>query len=187
MRVTLFEIGDFAVRSYGVIVALAILLALGVAYFLTKNTIYQSHLFDSFIFVLIAGMIGARIWHVFFFQWEILLRTSYRNLYHLERRDLHHGGHCRWCSRVGDLHTTQKDLFLGICGSPCSCGCFRPGDRPDCLFSERGCLWFPNRFRIRYRLSERYSRPCYLEPAVHAMYRRHLFTECTYFQFIMET
>lgn len=70
MRVTLFEIGNFAVGSYGVIVALAVLLALGVAYYLTKNTIYQVHLFDAFLYALIAAIVGARIWHVFFFQWS---------------------------------------------------------------------------------------------------------------------
>lgn len=69
MRVTLFEIGDYAIKSYGIVVALAVLLALGVAYYLTKNTIYQSHLMDSVVYVLIAAILGARIWHVFFFQW----------------------------------------------------------------------------------------------------------------------
>lgn len=69
MRVTLFEIGGFAIQSYGIVVALAVLLTLGVAFYLTKNTIYQSHLMDSVVYVLIAAILGARIWHVFFFQW----------------------------------------------------------------------------------------------------------------------
>ena len=69
MRVTLFEIGGFSVNSYGVVVALAFLLGLGVAHYLTKNTVYQSHLFDSIIYIIIAAILGARIWHVFFFQW----------------------------------------------------------------------------------------------------------------------
>ncbi|MBP3040341.1 hypothetical protein J9303_12690 [Bacillaceae bacterium Marseille-Q3522] len=48
MRVTLFEIGGFAANSFEVIVAITVLLALGVAYFLTKNTMYQAHLFAAF-------------------------------------------------------------------------------------------------------------------------------------------
>ncbi|HYE69546.1 MAG TPA: prolipoprotein diacylglyceryl transferase, partial [Anaerovoracaceae bacterium] len=44
-------------------------LALGVAYFLTKNTIYQTHLLESFLYAVIGAIFGARIWHVFFFQW----------------------------------------------------------------------------------------------------------------------
>lgn len=69
VRVTLFEIGGFAVHSYGVIIAVAVLLALGVAYFLMKNTIYQAHLLDSCVYAIIGALIFARIWHVFFFQW----------------------------------------------------------------------------------------------------------------------
>ncbi|MDF2922730.1 MAG: lgt [Paenibacillaceae bacterium] len=69
MRVVLFEIGGFAVHSYGLIVGLAVLLALGVAYSLTSNTIYQKHVFDSFFYAIVAAIIGARVWHVFFFQW----------------------------------------------------------------------------------------------------------------------
>ncbi len=69
MRVTLFEVGGFSVHSYGVIVALAVLLALGVAHSLTKNTIYQEHLLESFYYAIVAAIIGARVWHVFFFQW----------------------------------------------------------------------------------------------------------------------
>jgi phosphatidylglycerol:prolipoprotein diacylglycerol transferase len=69
MRVTLFEIGGFAVHSYGLIVTLAVLLAMGVAYSLTKNTNYQQHLFESFYYAIVGAIIVARVWHVFFFQW----------------------------------------------------------------------------------------------------------------------
>ncbi|NDI35241.1 prolipoprotein diacylglyceryl transferase [Chengkuizengella sediminis] len=69
MKVILFEIGGFAVRSYGLVVVLAILLALGAAYYFAKNTAYRNHLSGVFIYVIIGAMIGARIWHVFLFQW----------------------------------------------------------------------------------------------------------------------
>jgi prolipoprotein diacylglyceryltransferase len=46
MKVILFEIGNFPIRSYGLIVVLAILLATGVAYYLARNTKYQKHISD---------------------------------------------------------------------------------------------------------------------------------------------
>lgn len=65
----LFYIGDYPVRSYGVVVALAIILAIGVAYYLVKGTKYRRHVLDMSIYVIIGAIIGARFWHVFFFQW----------------------------------------------------------------------------------------------------------------------
>jgi len=69
VKVFLFSIGDFHLRSYGVIVALAIILAVGVAYFLAKETKYKEHVLDISMYSIIGAIIGARIWHVFFFQW----------------------------------------------------------------------------------------------------------------------
>lgn len=69
MRVILFEIGNFPVRSYGLVVALAILLGMGVTYYLSKGTKYQKHVIDITYLSIIGAIIGARIWHVFFFQW----------------------------------------------------------------------------------------------------------------------
>ncbi|GAB7388448.1 prolipoprotein diacylglyceryl transferase [Bacillaceae bacterium] len=69
MKVILFHIGDYPVRSYGVVVALAIILAIGVAYYLAKGTKYRQHIWDMSLYVIIGAIIGARFWHVFFFQW----------------------------------------------------------------------------------------------------------------------
>ncbi|MRN54673.1 prolipoprotein diacylglyceryl transferase [Paenibacillus monticola] len=69
MRVILFEIGGFSLRSYGVIVALAIVIAFGVAYYLARGTQYQKHLPNLVVYLLLGAILGARIWHVFFFQW----------------------------------------------------------------------------------------------------------------------
>lgn len=69
MKVILFYIGDFPIRSYGLIVALAVLLAIGVAFYLAKGTKYRQHIVDMSLFVIVAAIIGARFWHVFFFQW----------------------------------------------------------------------------------------------------------------------
>ncbi|MCH1642131.1 prolipoprotein diacylglyceryl transferase [Paenibacillus timonensis] len=69
MRVILFEIGGFSLRSYGVVVGLAVLLAVSVAYFLARGTQYQKHIYNLVFYILIGAILGARIWHVFFFQW----------------------------------------------------------------------------------------------------------------------
>ncbi|UVI33447.1 prolipoprotein diacylglyceryl transferase [Paenibacillus spongiae] len=70
MRVILFTIGDFSIRSYGLIVALAVLLAIGAALFLARGTPYQKHIPNIIPYALFGAIIGARFWHVFFFQWS---------------------------------------------------------------------------------------------------------------------
>jgi phosphatidylglycerol---prolipoprotein diacylglyceryl transferase len=70
MRVILFSIGDFHVRSYGVVVVLAALLAAGMAHFLAKGTPYRKHIPDMIPYVAVGAMLCARAWHVFFFQWD---------------------------------------------------------------------------------------------------------------------
>ncbi|WP_239617983.1 prolipoprotein diacylglyceryl transferase [Cohnella mopanensis] len=70
MKVVLFTIGDFHVHSYGVVVALAVLLALGVARYLAAGTSYQEHVVNIVPYVFVGAILCARIWHVFFFQWE---------------------------------------------------------------------------------------------------------------------
>ena len=74
MKVILFEIGNFPIRSYGLIFVLAIMLGMGVAYYLARGSKYQKHIVDMTTFVIIGSIIGARFWHVFFFQWD-----SYKN------------------------------------------------------------------------------------------------------------
>lgn len=69
MRVVLFTIGDFPVRSYGLVVAAAILLAMGVALFLAKGTPYRDHIPNLMLYVIGGAIVFARVWHVFFFQW----------------------------------------------------------------------------------------------------------------------
>jgi phosphatidylglycerol---prolipoprotein diacylglyceryl transferase len=69
LRVILFHIGSFPIRSYGLIVAIAILLGLGVAYSLAKGTRYQKHVSDLGFYVVLGAIIGARLWEVLFFEW----------------------------------------------------------------------------------------------------------------------
>lgn len=71
MKPILFTIGEFSLRSYGVIVALAILLGMGVAYSLASNDKeYRKHLLDVVIYAIFGAIIGARFWQVFFFEWD---------------------------------------------------------------------------------------------------------------------
>lgn len=71
MHQYLFFIGDFPIRAYGLILSLSIILATGVAYFLAKQDgRYHGHIIDMGIYCGIAGLLGARLWDVFFFDWN---------------------------------------------------------------------------------------------------------------------
>ncbi|MCF6095170.1 prolipoprotein diacylglyceryl transferase [Microaerobacter geothermalis] len=70
MYQVLLTIGDFELRSYGVIVAIAILLGVGVAHFMARQYgKFENHVLDMTVYVVIGAIIGARLWEVFFFQW----------------------------------------------------------------------------------------------------------------------
>lgn len=67
----LFFIGDFPIRAYGLVLGLSIVLATGVAYFLAKQDgRYHEHIVDMGIYCGLAGILGARLWDVFFFDWN---------------------------------------------------------------------------------------------------------------------
>ena len=71
MHQYLFHIGDFPIRSYGLILSLSIILATGVAYFLAKQDgRWHKHVPDMGIYCGLAGLVGARLWDVFFFDWD---------------------------------------------------------------------------------------------------------------------
>lgn len=70
MHQYLFFIGEFPIRAYGLVLSLSIILATGVAYFLAKQDgRWHHHIVDLGIYCGIAGIIGARLWDVFFFDW----------------------------------------------------------------------------------------------------------------------
>ena len=70
MHQYLFFVGDFPIRAYGLILSLSIILATGVAYFLAKQDgRWHNHIVDIGIYSGIAGIVGARLWDVFFFVW----------------------------------------------------------------------------------------------------------------------
>lgn len=71
MHQYLFFIGDFPIRAYGLILAMAIFFAGLVAYYITKKDGrgWHVHMPDFMITIGVAGLIGARLWDVFFFDW----------------------------------------------------------------------------------------------------------------------
>lgn len=71
MHQYLFFIGDFPIRMYGLTLCMAIFLATGTAYFLAKQDgRWHEHVLDLGIYGGFAGLIGGRLWDVFFFDWD---------------------------------------------------------------------------------------------------------------------
>ena len=72
MHQYIFFVGDFPIRSYGVILSLSIILATGVGYFFAKvdGRGYEKFLVDIGLFGGFFGLLGARLWDVFFFDWN---------------------------------------------------------------------------------------------------------------------
>jgi phosphatidylglycerol:prolipoprotein diacylglycerol transferase len=70
MHQYLAHLGDFPVRAYGLVICLSIVCATGVAYFLAKaDGRWHKHVPDMGIYCGLAGLAGARLWSVFFFDW----------------------------------------------------------------------------------------------------------------------
>lgn len=71
MHQYLFYIGDFPIRAYGLVLSISIIIATGVAYFLAKQDgRYHEHVADIGIYCGLSGLLGARLWDVFFFDWD---------------------------------------------------------------------------------------------------------------------
>ena len=72
MHQYLFFIGDFPIRSYGVVLSLSIFLATGAGYFFAKvdGRGYEKYLIDIGLIGGFFGLLGARLWDVFFFDWD---------------------------------------------------------------------------------------------------------------------
>ena len=72
MHQYIFFIGDFPVRSYGLVLSVSIILATGVGYFFAKvdGRGYEKYLVDIGIIGGSFGLLGARLWDVFFFDWH---------------------------------------------------------------------------------------------------------------------
>lgn len=65
----LVTIFGYTIQTHSIISILAIILAYGVGRALTRHTVYYKHLPDFIVYGIIGSLIGARLWHVFVFQW----------------------------------------------------------------------------------------------------------------------
>ena len=96
MRQILFSLGGFSLRSYGVIVAFAIIMGLATAYFLASSEkTYRRQLLDLVVYAVIGAVIGARLWQVFFYEW------NYYALHPVEIVEIWQGGMAIQGSLVG--------------------------------------------------------------------------------------
>lgn len=64
----MFSVFGYSVQTHSVVSVLAILLAYGVVLGMTRKTIYYEHIKNFIIYGIIGAIIGARLWHVFVFQ-----------------------------------------------------------------------------------------------------------------------
>lgn len=71
MHQYLFFIGDIPIRMYGIMLCVAIFMATSVAYFLAwrDGRGWEKYLPDIGIYGGFCGLVGARLWDVFFFDW----------------------------------------------------------------------------------------------------------------------
>ena len=72
MHQILFYVGDFPIRSYGAVLSVSIFLATGVGYFMAKfdGRGYEKFIVDTGLIGGFFGLLGARLWDVFFFDWD---------------------------------------------------------------------------------------------------------------------
>lgn len=70
MHQILFYIGDFPVRSFGVMLSLGILAGLLTSYYVAKaQGRFQEEVIDLAFYAILAGLLGARLWEVIF-SWD---------------------------------------------------------------------------------------------------------------------
>ncbi len=165
MRVILFSIGDFQVRSYGLVVALAIMLAMGVAYYLAKGTTYRKHIPNMMFYVLIGAILVARIWHVFFFQWD------YYSKHLVEIPAIWNGGIAIQGALVGGFIAAAiyarvaRISFWELADTMAPAIIFGQAiGRIACFFKWR-CVWITYRLKFWHRLSGRHNGICRIRSA----------------------
>ncbi len=71
MHQYLFFIGSFPIRAYGLLFMLGIISAGIVAYYIMKRDGrgWHTHIFDFTLCCGLCGIVGGRLWDVFFFDW----------------------------------------------------------------------------------------------------------------------
>lgn len=71
MHQYLFHIGSFPIRAYGLLFMLGIISSGLAAYYIMKKDgrRWHRHIFDFTLYCGLAGIVGGRLWDVFFFDW----------------------------------------------------------------------------------------------------------------------
>ena len=71
MHQYLFFIGSFPIRAYGLLFMLGIVSAGITAYYIMKRDGrgWHVHIFDFTMYCGLSGIVGGRLWDVFFFDW----------------------------------------------------------------------------------------------------------------------
>lgn len=67
-----FHIGSFPIRAYGTVLVLAFIIGVGITLYFAKvegHSDYMEPIMDLAPILLISGLLGARFWQVFFFDW----------------------------------------------------------------------------------------------------------------------
>lgn len=110
MHQYLFFISDFPVRSYGLVLSLSIILATGVAYFLAKvdGRFYQ-HITNMGIYCGLAGILGARLWDVFFFDFAYY-RTHLTEIFNVWQGGMAIQGGVIFGVIAGIIYTKKHDI-----------------------------------------------------------------------------
>lgn len=67
----LLDLGLIKIYWYGLVIGLAVLICLRLfKRFADKKGLVQEHVYGLFFYVLIFGLIGGRLWHVLFYNWQ---------------------------------------------------------------------------------------------------------------------
>jgi phosphatidylglycerol---prolipoprotein diacylglyceryl transferase len=66
----LLDFGSVKIYWYGFLVTLAILTAFWLALKLAKDDVLRQHLWDLFFYLVIFGLVGARLYHAFFYNFD---------------------------------------------------------------------------------------------------------------------
>lgn len=105
MHQYLFFIGNFPIRLYGIFFSLGIISGCITAYFLLKKDRrgWESHMFDLGLVIAFAGIVGGRLWDVFFFDWEY---------YHNHLLEIPMFGRAGWLSKAALFLRVLPHIFI---------------------------------------------------------------------------
>ena len=140
-------IGNFPIRFYGIFFSFGIIAGCIIAYFLLKKEGHgwEKILFDFGLVISFSGIIGGRLWDVFFFDWQ------YYHNHLLEIPFIWQGGMAiqggLLFSAIAAYFFLKKTWYsnTSFCRYYIPRNYFRTSDRSHCQFYEWRCIWTSNR------------------------------------------